>query len=356
MFDRLTLAVERAWSQAPKFLLLLLPLEWLFASLTAFRRVAYGRGWLLSGHPGVPVIVVGNLTVGGTGKTPVVLGITQSLLALGFKVAVVSRGYGGSAQGVMQVTRHSDYQEVGDEALLIAQSSDALVVVGRDRLAAAKYAVTLGAQVIVSDDGLQHYALQRDVEVVTSDAQAGFGNGHLLPVGPLREPPRRLATVDFFLQRGGQDPHSGTRYFAKQFRRLSDGESRAASDPGFGPAVHAMAAIAQPQRFFESLRDLGIEPIEHCFADHRAFVASDFDGLNDLPVVMTAKDAVKCPGSLSCDIWILDMQIEFPEGFIQQLLKRASLLDETSVSGIEAQGSTIREANPQALQSGGDLL
>lgn len=356
MLDRLTLAVERAWFQAPKLLLLLLPLEWLFAALTACRRLAYRKGWFASGHPGVPVIVVGNLSVGGTGKTPVVLGITQSLMARGLRVAVVSRGYGGSASGVMQVSPQSDHKEVGDEALLIAQSSEAIVVVGRDRLAAAKHAVTLGAEVIVSDDGLQHYALQRDVEVVTSDAKAGFGNGHLLPVGPLREPPRRLATVDFFLQRDGQDPHSGTRYIAKQFRRLSDGESRGVEDPGFGPAVHAMAAIAQPQRFFESLRALGMEPMEHCFADHRAFVASDFDGLDDLPVVMTAKDAVKCPSSLACDIWILDMEIEFPDGFIRQLLKRASLLDETSVSAIDAQGSSSKEVNPEALQSGGDSL
>ncbi|WOJ94220.1 tetraacyldisaccharide 4'-kinase [Congregibacter variabilis] len=356
MRDSLTLAVERAWFQTPKLLLLLLPLEWLFAALTAFRRLAFRKGWLSSGHPGVPVIVVGNLTVGGTGKTPVVLGITQSLIALGFRVAVVSRGYGGSSVGTVQVTPHSDYREVGDEALLVAQSSDALVVVGRDRLAAAKHAVRLGAEVIISDDGLQHYALQRDVEVVTSDAKAGFGNGHLLPVGPLREPPRRLATVDFFLQRGGQDPHSGTRYHAKQFRRLSDGELRSTCDPGFGPAVHAVAAIAQPQRFFETLRGLGMEPIEHCFADHRPFLGSDFDGLDDLPVVLTAKDAVKCPGSLSSDIWILDMEIEFPEGFVEQLLKRASLLGAKRASGSNAQSASSKKAAPQTLTSGGDAL
>ncbi|MFT4769758.1 MAG: tetraacyldisaccharide 4'-kinase, partial [Glaciecola sp.] len=314
----------------------------------------YRKGWFTSGHPGVPVIVVGNLSVGGTGKTPVVLGITQSLMEHGYTVAVVSRGYAGSATGTVQVTPDSDYREVGDEALLIAKNTHGLVLVGRDRLAAAKRAVELGAEVIVSDDGLQHYALQRDVEVVTSDAVLGFGNAHLLPVGPLREPLRRLATVDFFLQRGGQDSHSGTVYRAKHFRRFSDGAIRDTDDPGFGPSVHASAAIAHPQRFFDDLRALGMEPIEHRFVDHRAFAESDFDGLDDLPVVMTAKDAVKCPDVLPCDAWILDMEIQFPKDFIQQLMQRAGLLHEPS--DVDVQDSPGKETVPEERQSGGDSL
>ncbi|MDP5054941.1 MAG: tetraacyldisaccharide 4'-kinase, partial [Congregibacter sp.] len=258
MLDRAALALERAWFERPRLLLLLSPLEWLFAAITALRRLGYRRGWLASAHPGVPVVVVGNITVGGTGKTPVVLGIAQALGQRGFKVGVVSRGYGGSAVASLRVSPQSDYRIVGDEALLIAQNTAAVVIVGRDRLAAARHAVELGAELIISDDGLQHYALKRDVEVVTSDASTGFGNGHLLPVGPLRERPRRLASVDFFLQRGGQDPHSGTAYRAKHFRRLSDGFVRDVKRAGFGPDVHAVAAIAQPQRFFDSLRALGM--------------------------------------------------------------------------------------------------
>ncbi|EED33057.1 tetraacyldisaccharide 4'-kinase [gamma proteobacterium NOR5-3] len=335
---------------------MLLPLEWLFAALTAFRRMAFDKGWFASGHPGVPVIVVGNLTVGGTGKTPVVLGITQSLVATGYRVAVVSRGYGGSARGVVQVTAQSDYREVGDEALLIAKSSDALVVVGRDRLAAARRAVELGAQVIVADDGLQHYALQRDVEVVTSDAVLGFGNGHLLPVGPLREPPSRLATVDFFLQRGGQDPHSGTSYVATHFRRLSDGEIRNVADSGLGSSVHAVAAIAQPQRFFDGLRALGIEPVEHRFVDHRVFTVGDFEGLQNLPVVMTAKDAVKCPTTLPCDAWVLEMEIRFPDNFVQQLLRRAGLVQEAPSSGPDVTDAAHERPDHEDHQLSGGAL
>jgi len=271
MFDRLALAVERAWFRPPRFLLLLLPLEWLFAALTSLRRLAYRKGWFSSGHPGVPVIVVGNLSVGGTGKTPVVLEIARMLETQGLRVGVVSRGYGGSAVGSVAVTGDSDHRIVGDEPLLIAQGCSALVVVDKDRLAAAKHAVALGAEVIVSDDGLQHYALQRDVEIVTSDVKTGFGNGHLLPVGPLRESRKRLGTVDFFLQRGGSDSHSGTVFEAKHYRRYADNVISPLENPGFGPAVNAVAAIAQPQRFFDSLRELGMEPVEHRFVDHRAF-------------------------------------------------------------------------------------
>lgn len=332
MFDRVALAVEKAWFQPPKVLLLLLPLEWLFAALTALRRWAFDRGWLSSGHPGVPVIVVGNLSVGGTGKTPVVVEIARMLEARGLRAGVVSRGYGGSARGSVAVTGDSDHRMVGDEALLIAQTCNALVVVDRDRLAAAKHAVALGAEVIVSDDGLQHYALQRDVEIVTSDAKTGFGNGHLLPVGPLREPRRRLATVDFFLQRGGQDPHSGTVYEATHFRGFSDGAVRAVENPGFGPTVNAVAAIAQPQRFFESLRALGLKPIEHRFVDHRPFEASDFAGLTDLPIVMTSKDAAKCPSSLPDDTWILEMRVRLPEGFADRLLDLLKLPRENATA------------------------
>ncbi|WP_439101665.1 tetraacyldisaccharide 4'-kinase, partial [Congregibacter sp.] len=323
MLDRLALALERAWYQPPRLLLLLLPLEWLFAALTALRRMAFRKGWFFSNHPGTPVIVVGNISAGGTGKTPVVIGITQALHNQGLRVGVISRGYGGSGQGVIPVTADADYRLVGDEALLIAGSTGASVTVGRDRVAAAHRAATEDVDVIISDDGLQHYALQRDVEVVTSDAESGFGNGHLLPVGPLREPRRRLATVDFFLLRGGQDPHSGTTYRPKHFRRVSDGAVRELQNPGFGPAVHAVAAIARPQRFFETLRSLGLEPREHPFIDHRAFEEKDFAALGDLPVVMTAKDAVKCPDLTGINAWVLDMEIQFPEGFVCQLMDRS---------------------------------
>lgn len=336
MMDRVSLAVERAWYRAPRLLLLLLPLEWLFALVTAARRYAFRHGWLASHHPGVPVVVIGNISVGGTGKTPVVIALAQALTDLGISVGVVSRGYGGAVSGTLVVTEDSDSKQVGDEALLIAQSCAARVVVGRDRVAAAAKAAEAGVDVVLTDDGLQHYRLQRDVEVVTMDATTGFGNGHLLPVGPLRESPRRLAIVDFVLQRGGQDPHSGTAYIPRSFRRLGEGEVRDAAQPGFGRKVHAIAAIARPQRFFDTLRSLGLEPVEHCFPDHRPFESRDFDGLDDLPIVMTAKDAVKCPQLPSLDAWVLDMQLRLPENFVQQLLARAGLSEKVNTTGVES--------------------
>jgi tetraacyldisaccharide 4'-kinase len=326
MPGRLTLAIERAWSRPPRGLLLLLPLEWLFAGFTALRRLAFRRGWLRSHHPGVPLWVVGNLTVGGTGKTPVVIALVSALLERGFKPAVISRGYGGSARGVLRVDPDSDSRVVGDEALLIAKSTPVPVVIGKDRLAAARLAAKSRPDVIISDDGLQHYRLGRDLEIVTMDAQTGFGNGHLLPVGPLRERAQRLATVDFLLQRDGQDPHSGTAFVPQCFRCPASGETRPPDDPGFGPRVHAVAAIAQPQRFFATLRALGLDPIEHRFPDHRPFELDDFATLGDLPIVMTSKDAVKCPDAVLQRAWVLDMRLDFPEGFVDQLVARAGLV------------------------------
>lgn len=325
MLERLSLAIERAWYQPPRFLLLLLPLEWLFAGITALRRLGFHRGWFQAHGVDVPVVVVGNISVGGTGKTPVVIALASALLARGLNVAVISRGYGGSQTGVREVVPDSDPGQVGDEALLIARSIAATVVIGRDRAAAARLALESAPDLIISDDGLQHYALKRDLEVVTMDAKSGFGNGHLLPVGPLREPPRRLATVDFLLQRDGQDPHSGTRFAPLRFRRLDSDEVRSANDPGFGPAVHAIAAIARPERFFTTLRELGLEPTEHRFLDHRGFKPEDFTDLGDLPIVMTAKDAVKCQNIGLPVVWVLEMELKFPEHFVDHLCERLGL-------------------------------
>jgi tetraacyldisaccharide 4'-kinase len=325
MRDRLALALERAWRQPPRLLLLLLPLEWLFAGVTALRRRAFRRGWLRSGHPGCPVVVVGNITVGGTGKTPLVITLANGLGDAGYRVGVVSRGYGGTATAPIPVHVDSPVATVGDEALLIARSTAARVVIGRDRLAAAQQLMADPPDVILSDDGLQHYRLQRDVEVVSMDASAGFGNGHLLPVGPLREPPRRLATVDFLLQRDGQDPHSAMATKPRCFRRCDSEKTRELTQPGFGPRVHALAAIAQPQRFFSLLRELGLDPVEHPFADHRPFEIADFASLQDLPLVMTSKDAVKFPPGAHPDAWILDIDLQLPEGFVARLISRAGL-------------------------------
>ncbi|MEO1079078.1 MAG: tetraacyldisaccharide 4'-kinase [Pseudomonadota bacterium] len=315
-------ALERAWGRPPRLLWLLFPLELIYAGVTGLRRRLFRSGFLRSGHPGCPVIVVGNISVGGTGKTPVVIALADALGKEGWRCAVVCRGYGGSARGVVRVAHDDDPGHVGDEALLLARSLACAVYVGRDRLAAAKKAREDGAEVLVCDDGLQHYRLRRDVEVVTVDAAQGFGNGHLLPVGPLREPRRRLARVDFLLQRGGEDPHSGLRFVPRYFRSLDGSQRCELAAPCFGPRVHALAGIARPDRFFKLLRELELDPVEHGVRDHYAVTESFLSTLEDHSLVMTSKDAVKYGAYVHRDAWVLEMGIEFPEGFLDALIRR----------------------------------
>jgi tetraacyldisaccharide 4'-kinase len=304
----------------------MLPLEALYAAVTALRRLLYRRGLLRRGHPGCPVIVVGNLSVGGTGKTPAVMELAGELTRRGHAVAVVCRGYGGRETGVRRVNPETDdAREVGDEALLLARQLACPVYIGRARLDAARRAHGDGARVIVCDDGLQHYALGRDVEVVVVDASEGFGNGHLLPVGPLREPRQRLATVDFLLERGGRDAHTAMEVAPRCYRSLDGSQTRELEAPGFGPAVHAIAGIARPERFFETLRCLGLEPEGWPLRDHEAAPEALFAGLADKPLLMTGKDAVKYPASVHPDAWILEMGVRFPTDFVATLLRRAGL-------------------------------
>ncbi len=326
MTDRWVHAIEKAWLAPPRLLLLLLPLEWVFAALTALRRLAYRRGWRKSSQPGVPVVVVGNLLVGGTGKTPVVIALVQSLEESGMRVAVVSRGYGGSYTGVQRVHGHSDAQQVGDEALLIARSIGGPVYVARDRASAAQAAAAEGVGLIVCDDGLQHYALSRDIEVVTIDSDIGFGNGHLLPVGPLREPRRRLASVDFLLERGGQDPFTGLGFKPIRFCRLGSDEVRPLNAPEFATGVHALAAIARPGRFFDTLEELDIPTQTHALKDHEALSNELLASLADKPLLMTSKDAVKCTPDAHPDAWVLEMAVVFPKGFVSALHSRLATL------------------------------
>jgi len=323
---RLAHALEAAWSRAPRGLLLMLPLEALYAAVTGLRRLLYRRGILRSGHPGCPVIIVGNISAGGTGKTPAVIELAATLAGRGLAVAVVCRGYGGRETGVHRVNpAQDDAQRVGDEALLLARQLDCPVYVGRERLDAARRARADGAAVIVCDDGLQHYRLGRDVEVVVVDAAAGFGNGHLLPVGPLREPRRRLASVDFVLERGGRDAPTAMDVAPRCYRSLDGTRTRGLAAPGFGPTVHAIAGIARPERFFDTLRCLGLDPRGWPLGDHEAAPETLLDSLRDKPLLMTSKDAVKYAASVHPDAWVLEMGVRFPADFVPTLLRRAGL-------------------------------
>lgn len=272
-------------------------LEPVYRGFVAWRRSAYRRGWLRSAHPGRPVLVVGNLTVGGAGKTPLVIWLVRALTDAGLSPAVVSRGYGGEEpRSPRRVTADDDPESSGDEPMLIAAATGRPVWICRDRLAAARAAVAAGADVIVADDGLQHYRLQRDVEFVVIDGVRGLGSGRCLPAGPLREPAARITEADFVVCNGRGNCPSGALNMmldGDEAVRIGGGERRHLASFAPGP-VHAVAGIGHPERFFGMLERHGLALIRHPLADHapvpRALLAPG-DGR---PVLMTAKDAARC--------------------------------------------------------------
>ncbi len=256
----------------------------------------------------VPVIVVGNIAVGGTGKTPFVIWLVERLREWGWRPGVISRGYGGSApQYPFAVCADSDPSHCGDEPLLIARRCECPVVVAPDRVAAARALLAQSAvDVIVADDGLQHYRLGRDLEICLVDGARGLGNAALLPAGPLREPPQRLREVDLVVANGPGWDDAALRplrmqLHSEQAHNLLSGAAQPLA--AFrGRRVHAVAGIGRPARFFEMLRAAGIDAIEHPFADHHAYVPAELAFGDALPVLMTEKDAVKC-GAFAAPAW-----------------------------------------------------
>ena len=282
-----------------------------------------------------PVIVVGNITVGGTGKTPLVIWLVAHLRALGIPVAVVTRGYGRSSTGrvttdILRVDENCRAIDVGDEALLIRLRTGCPVYVSRDRVAAARAAIADGARVIVADDGLQHLSLARDVEIALVDGQRGLGNGALLPAGPLRESPARLKSVDaIVLTEPGAGAPPGD--WSTALRMSLSGEvlqpvNRAALERTLrsfsGQRVHAVAGIGNPRRFFSTLESAGVEPVPHRFPDHHRYVPSDLEFGDGLPVIMTEKDAVKCRSFAPGDSWCLPVSAAFAVADERDLLRR----------------------------------
>ncbi|MEO8017171.1 MAG: tetraacyldisaccharide 4'-kinase [Pseudomonadota bacterium] len=323
--------VETMW-YGGKGSLWLMPLSFIYGVVMGLRSLLYRLGLRQRFRMKVPVVVIGNLTVGGTGKTPLVAWLSMKLAAVGMRVAIVSRGYGGRARGVTRVTVHSRPSEVGDEPLLLARRSQATVFVGRDRVAAAKKAVEDGADVVLCDDGLQHLALMRDCEIVVIDGQRGFGNGCLLPRGPLRERPRRLRRVNAVVINGAASapgfalPQLVTRtQFVMNMRPgdarpVSGGASLRALASFRGTGVHAVAAIGNPQRFFDMLRNAGLTLYEHPMPDHHAFKSGDLNFGDNLPVLMTEKDAVKCVAFADERCWYVPVTAEFSENESRELL------------------------------------
>jgi tetraacyldisaccharide 4'-kinase len=290
---------------------LLAPLAALYAAIVHVRRLAYRRGWLASVRLPVPVIVVGNITAGGTGKTPVVEWLVRRLREAGFRPGIVSRGYGGRVtRRPLRVSPRGDPGESGDEPLLLVRRTGLPVVVCPDRVAAARALIEEGVDVIVSDDGLQHYALQRDAEVAVVDGRRGLGNGRLLPAGPLREPPARLSEVDLVLVNDGAFP--GATRFALHGDKavaLRGDQTRNLRDFA-GVDVWAVAGVGHPQRFHDALRAAGLRPVPVPVRDHGTTDLGLLRATSPRPILMTEKDAVKYADCPVADAWYVPVSLQ----------------------------------------------
>ncbi len=283
----------------------------------------------LASHPGVPVIVVGNLAVGGTGKTPLVIRLLEVLAGAGFRPGVVSRGYRSRAgAGPVFVSPGSSAREVGDEPLLIHRRSGVPVAVGSRRARAAKaLRERHPVDVIVSDDGLQHYRLERDLEIAVIDGERGLGNGRLLPAGPLRERPNRLESVDYVVVNGGPCQPGSVPMSMELASPVSLSAGRPREFAKFGPdPVIAMAGIGHPERFFAQLEDRGLRLERRPFPDHHEYRAADLDGCAGREVMVTEKDAVKLAAHAGDNFWSVPANARLPAGFERALVSRVAEL------------------------------
>ncbi|WP_426773839.1 tetraacyldisaccharide 4'-kinase [Proteus faecis] len=319
--------IERIWSGKSWFYILLLPFSWLYGVITLLRRFAYQKGWLASWKAPVPVVIVGNLTAGGNGKTPVVIWLVEQLIQWGFKPGVVSRGYGGKSDHYpLLLASDTSPAMAGDEPVLIHHRTGVPVAVAPNRRDAVKALLAqYKLDVIITDDGLQHYALQRDYEIVVIDGLRRFGNGWWLPAGPMRERVGRLKSVDAIIVNGGvsQGKEIGMTLEGDIAVNLKTGEKKPVQQ--IKKAV-AIAGIGHPPRFFNSLNEKGVELITtKSFSDHSDYSAQELQDLTpDLePLIMTEKDAVKCQHFAQDNWWYLPVSAELNS---QSVLKQVSNL------------------------------
>ena len=315
---------ERGWYRQHPYTLLFWPLSVLYRLVAVIRRFGYQRGWLQSFAVQKPVVIVGNISVGGTGKTPFTLWLCQFLTEQGFTPGIVSRGYGARIKAPLRVTSLHSAADVGDEPLLLARKSNCPVVVCPDRVAAAEYLLaSTDCDIVISDDGLQHYKLQRDLELVLIDGQRGLGNQQLIPAGPLREPVSRLQSVDAVIVNSGDFALANYKMQLKPVTpQALDGQNRWPEQP---QAVTLVAAIGNPQRFVDTVKSVGIEiKATAFFRDHFAF---DENSLSDIegPVLMTEKDAVKCRAFAKPNWYYLPVEADLSDEFkfwLQQQLRQ----------------------------------
>lgn len=330
--------IAQIWSGKNKLYWLLLPLSLLYGLIVALRRFAYRQGFFRAHSISVPVMVIGNLSVGGNGKTPLTIAIAKHLIDRGFKVGIISRGYGGKNPIYpFIVDASTSAKNAGDEPVLMFNHLHCPISIAPDRVAAAQFLLEQSPEinVILSDDGLQHYRLKRDIEIVVIDGNRGLGNGHYLPAGPLRETQKRLKTVDFVVFNGENKtalkvPNAlAKRTFqmnliAQNAINLKTAEIKPVCQ--IKPLI-ACAGIGDPARFFTTLRHLNADVImTHSFRDHHAFTSSELSSLvsADQSLIMTEKDAVKCAKWAQANWWFLPVQAQLPKDFFAQLIDALS--------------------------------
>jgi tetraacyldisaccharide 4'-kinase len=318
--------IQTAWRRKNAFFyFVLIPLSWLFGIVAALRRWAYGVGILKSYSLPVPVIVVGNINVGGSGKTPVVMWLVDQLNKNGYQPAVVSRGYGGSVRLPTSVNADTEASVAGDEPVLVANRCRCPVWVGADRVHVATALLNAHPQcnVIISDDGLQHYALQRDVEIAVVDERIER-NARLLPAGHLREPLSRLNTVDAIIFNGEKTINTAyqMQLAGDEFYNLADASIKATALDFKRRTVMAMAGIGNPDRFFEHLRDLGLTFASIQFIDHYAYTAKDLANIDCDVIIMTEKDAVKCKAFARPNCWVLPVEASIDVALMPVILSK----------------------------------
>ena len=323
--------LQSIWYGGRKPGLMLRALSVLYGAVVRMRCAAYRHGLLRVHRVGVPVIVVGNITVGGSGKTPLVIALVEYLRAQGWSPGVVSRGYGRRSRSQCDVRADTSPDDGGDEPVLIARRCGVPVVVDVDRVAAARRVAELGSDIVIADDGLQHYRLHRDFEIEVVEAGRRFGNARLLPAGPLRELSSRRSDMRIT---NGTD--ALTNEWPEWWFHLvgdtlvgDDGSTRLLETLS-GKRVHAVAGIGNPQRFFDSLRARGLETVQHAFADHHSYSPGDLQFDETLPIVMTEKDWVKCAIFAPADSWMLPVRAECRAGFFEELIQRFSVKIGTS--------------------------
>lgn len=332
------MGIVNAWYRKSPWLYLLIPFAVLYRFLARRRRIRLEAKRLID-PSWPPIVVIGNITVGGTGKTPLIVALARALRNLGLQPGIVSRGYGGHPTHTpCAVTALSSVEEMGDEAVMIRRSVDCPMVVDPNRVRAINSLLSMQhCDVILSDDGLQHYAMQRDLEIVVLDGERLFGNAMRLPAGPLREGRSRLREVDYVVINGGQREHwqreidavggtptPGTMTLrATQWVNMNTGARMGLGNlpVAANGRLHALAGIGNPQRFFNNVRELGYEPLCHPFPDHYRYAPQDLAFKPTDTVVMTHKDAVKCERFATQNYWYLDTELDLEDALSDALIK-----------------------------------